>query len=157
MKKLITYSLLYMLLFTCFQSIGCEQGIVIESEEIEIEFDQNLHSRVISKIDGESKILGDFGASEYIKEGANLWTLFPYKSQKTSRVDDQIGNGTLYTIVGESELLRKTINAVVYENFPRSVLFSVSYENLSKETLIIENWVNNRYMLASDPAQEETV
>lgn len=155
MKTLITCSLLLMLLFTCFQSIGCEQGIVIEGEEIEIEFNNDLFSRVISKIDGENKIIGDIGASEYIKAGVDTWTIFPYKSQKTTRVDDVIGKGMLYTIIGESDLFRKTINAVVYENFPRTVLYSVTYENLSNETLTIENWINNRYMIASDPAQEE--
>jgi len=114
-----------------------------------------LHSRVISKIDGENIFLGEFGASEYLKAGANLWTIFTFKSQKTAKVDDLIGKGTLYIIIGESELLRKTINAVVYENFPRMVLYSVTYENISDETLQIESWTNNRYMISSDPDQEK--
>jgi alpha-galactosidase len=155
MKKYLTNSLLIILLLTGFQAIGCEKGIIIEGVEISIEFDTNLHSRVISKIDGESKAIGDFGASEYIQAGPDLWTIFPFQSQKTSRVDDQIGKGTLYTIVGESEVFRKTINATVYEDFPKMVLYNVSYENLTDKTLPIEGWTNNRYQIASDQDQKK--
>jgi alpha-galactosidase len=143
------------LLLASLQSIGCEKGIIIEGKEITIEFDQKLFSRVISKIDGESIVLGEFGASEYLKAGANLWTIFTYKSNTTKKVDDLIGKGTLYTITGESELFRKSINAVVYENFPRMVLYSVTYENISDESLQIESWTNNRYMISSDPDQKK--
>jgi alpha-galactosidase len=108
---------------------------------------------VISKIDGENVILGEFGASEYIQAGPDLWTIFPFKSQKTSQVDDNIGKGILYTIVGESELFSKIIKATVYEKFPRTVLFSVTYENISDKKMLIKGWTNNRYMLASDPDQ----
>jgi alpha-galactosidase len=154
MKKVVTLSLLFVLLFSSFQSIGCEKDIIIEGGEISIEFDKKLFSRVISKIDGERIVLGEFGASEYLKAGVNLWTIFTYKFHKTTNVDDLIGIGTLHTITGESELFRKTINAVVYENFPRIVLFSVSYENISGETHQIESWTNNRYMISSDPDQK---
>jgi alpha-galactosidase len=155
MKKYITIFLLFILLISCLQSSGCEKGIIIEGEEINIEFNQKLHSRVISRIGGESIILGDFGASEYIKAGANLWTIFPYKSQKTARVEDQIGNGTLYTVVGESDLFRKTIKATVYENFPKMVLYLVNYENLGDEVVQIKSWTNNRYLISSDPDQKK--
>jgi alpha-galactosidase len=155
MKKLITFTLLIFLLFTCIQSIGCEKGIIIEGKEITIEFNKDLYSRVISNIDGKSIILGEFGASEYLKLGVDLKTIFNYKSQKTSKVDDSIGKGTIFTITGESDLLRKTINAVTYDDFPRMVLYSVTYDNISEETLQIESWTNNRYMIASDPNQKE--
>jgi alpha-galactosidase len=155
MNIYVRASLLFFLLLSCLQSIGCEKRIMIKGKEITIEFNQKLHSRVISKIDGNIITLGDFDASEYIQNGTTLWTTFPYKSQKTSRVDDQIGEGTLYTITGESELFRKSIKAVVYENFPRMILYSVTYENISDATLQIESWTNNRCMITSDPDQKK--
>jgi alpha-galactosidase len=157
MKKLINFSILFIFLITCLQSIGCEKTIIIEGGEITIEFDPKLHSRVISKIDGENLILGDFGPSEYIKEGANIWTIFPFKSLETSQIDDHIGKGMLYTISGESELIRKTIKATVYEDFPRMVLYKVTYENLSDKNLQIENWTNNRFQIKSDANHEKNV
>jgi hypothetical protein len=57
MKKLISFFLQLIFIITCLQSFGCEKGIKIEGEEITIEFDPQLHSRVISKIDGENVIL----------------------------------------------------------------------------------------------------
>jgi len=157
MKIFVKVSFLFILLLICFQAMGCEKGIVIEGEEITIEFNQNLFSRVISNIDGESIVLGEFGASEYIKAGVDLRTIFTYKSHHTTTVDDQIGKGTLHTITGESELFRKIINAVVYENFPRMVLYSVTYENISDTPFQIESWTNNRYMITSDSTQKEKV
>jgi alpha-galactosidase len=153
MKKYMTNFLLFILLISCFQSSGCEKGIIIEGEEITIEFNQDLHSRVISKIDGENIILGDFGPSEYINAGGYTMAKFLYKSQKTAGVDDQIGKGTLYTLIGESELLLKTIKAIAYENFPKMILYLVTYKNLSDELLQIESWTNNRYLISSDPGQ----
>jgi len=153
--KQITIILLFTLMMTCLYSIGCEQGIVIEGEEITIEFDKNLFSRVVSQIDGENIALGPFGASEYITSGDNLWKDFVYKSQNTTMVDDQIGKGTLYKITGESDLLRKTINAMVYDDFPRMVLYSVTYENIGSEAVHIDTWTNNDYKIVSDPNQEK--
>lgn len=155
MKKQITFSLLFILLISCLQSSGCEKGIIIEGEEITIEFNQDLHSRVISKIDGESIILGDFGPSEYINADGYTMAKFLYKSQKTAGVDDQIGKGTLYTLIGESDLLRKTIKATVYENFPKMVLYLVTYENLGDKVVQIDSWTNNRYLISSDPDQKK--
>jgi alpha-galactosidase len=135
--------------------MGCENSIRIEGEEITIEFDPKLHSRVISNINGESIILGEMGASEYIQVGPNVLTIFSFKSQETSIIDDRIGKGKQYTIIGESEILRKTVHAAVYEDFPRIILYSVTYENISNDTLEVENWTNNRYMIASDPGQNK--
>ncbi len=155
MKKYMTNILLFLLLIFCLQSSGCEKGIIIEGEEITIEFNQDLHSRVISKIDGESIILGDFGPSEYINADGYTMAKFLYKSQRTTNVDDQIGKGTLYTVIGESDLFRKTIKATVYENFPKMVLYSVIYENLGDKAVQIERWTNNRYLISSDPDQKK--
>jgi alpha-galactosidase len=155
MRSYLTGFLTIVLLVFSFFAIACEKGIIIEGEEISIEFDPQLNSRVISEINGERVIVGEFGASEYIQAGPDLWTIFPFKSQKTSHVEDQIGTGTLYTIIGESKLFRKTINATVYEDFPRMAFFSVTYENISDKPLEIEGWTNNRYMIASDPAQKK--
>jgi alpha-galactosidase len=133
---------------------GCEKAILIEGEEIAIEFNQKLYSRIISNIDGEDKILSEFGASEYLKAGANLWTIFPFKSVSVNDIEDHIGVGNKYTIVGESDLFKKTISAIVYKKYPRMVFYQVNYINLGGDTLNIEQWTNNRYLISSDPAQK---
>ena len=153
--KQITFSFLFLLLITSLHSIGCEKGIVIDGDEIEVQFDNKLFSRVVSKIDGDDIILGEYGASEYLTSGDNILSEFPYKSQNTSMVDDQIGKGTLYTITGESDQLRKTINAVVYDDFPKMVIYSVTYDNIGNGNIQIDSWTNNDYKIASDPNQEE--
>ena len=155
MMKQITFSFLFLLLITSLHSIGCEKGIVIDGDEIEVQFDNKLFSRVVSKIDGDDIILGEYGASEYLTSGDNILSEFPYKSQNTSMVDDQIGKGTLYTITGESDQLRKTINAVVYDDFPKMVIYSVTYDNIGNGNIQIDSWTNNDYKIASDPNQEE--
>jgi len=153
MKRFLYICVLIGLLFINILYTGCENVILIEGEEIAIEFNQKLYSRIISNIDGEDRILGEFGASEYLKAGVNLWTIFPFKSIAVNDIEDHIGAGNKYTIVGESDLFKKTITAIVYAKYPRMFFYQVNYKNLGSDTLNIEKWTNNRYVISSDPAQ----
>lgn len=135
--------------------ISCSQVdhsvVQVDGTNIRIEFDHQLHSRVIAKFDDRPNALGHFSASEFVTIAGKAVNDFAFKSQKTESVHDQIGTGKLYQIVGDDSLLRKEISITLYDDFPAMAVFQVKYTNLSNSDLAIDQWTNNHYsILAND-------
>ncbi len=70
-------------------------AVQIEGKNICIEFNGQLHSRVIAKFDDQENALGDFSASEFVTIAGKALKDFAFKTQKSVPVSDQIGSGKL--------------------------------------------------------------
>jgi len=119
----------------------------IQSPSLRIEFDQNMHSRVIARF-GETDIpLGAFSASETLKGAERSWYDFALSSQTRERVTDAYGAGEKLTVTGTSGVLRKNLSVTVYDEFPNLAVFDVGYTNLGKSKLKVLEWNNNHYTI----------
>lgn len=147
MKKQNSIFLTINLLIVSLLLSSCGKHILIEGENIKIEFNKSMHSRVIAKFDGRSIHVGNFTSSEYLTVAGKKLADFQFKMLNSNSINDSIGSGKLYTIMGESDKLRKTITAISYINFPKTIIYSVTYTNISGEELKIDSWTNNHYQI----------
>jgi alpha-galactosidase len=132
-----------LMLFSCTPS---DSVVRIDGKNIRIEFNNNLHSRVTA-VFGKNIPIGDFVPSEYITVDGNTLEDFHYVRHHTTDVNDGIGSGKKYTILGHSPSLAKEIAVILYDNFPSLAVFNVRYTNTGENSAIVNSWTNNRYSI----------
>ncbi len=143
----------FLVLAACTPS---EDIVTIESGRLEVQFNSLLHSRVRASLDGASATASGFSPSEYAVVDGKAVTDFPLVESGSKAVVGLLGEGTRYTLAGESEGgLEKEARITAYEAFPDMVVFQVVYRNNSPTPKTISRWVNNAHSIPSaggDPA-----
>lgn len=123
---------------------------IVTNNDISIEFNDLLHSRVSSRLNGDVKALGSYQSSEFIetKDGQRI-TDFAFKEKTEKVIETEIGKGLEVNLTGISLTgLQKTVSVSTYEKFPSMAFFKVTYQNNAKSPLEVRRWVNNHYNLA---------
>ncbi len=130
--------------------------LAIQSSILRIEFDRNLHSRVVSLLGPNPKPLTPLSASETvtgIDTGIDRsWSDFALTSAHRETVSDAFGKGERLSLTGQSGDLRKNLSVTIYAEFPSIAVFDVEYSNQGATPLKIQSWSNNQYLLTSLPA-----
>jgi len=127
----------------------------IQSPNLRIEFDNNMRSRVVARLNGREIPLGAFSASETVKGNERSWDDFALTSQSHDRVTDGFGGGERLTLSGKSGVLRKNLSVIIYDEFPKLAVFDVSYTNIGESELTILEWNNNAYTIDAQHAPAE--
>jgi len=122
----------------------------IDGGNISIEFDNYLHSRIISRINTADNKLGNFTASEFIKINDKNYKEFLLKEHSVTDMEDKIGKGKQYKIESDAENLKKELIIITYEDFPTMLFMQVEYTNNGDIDLKIEGWTNNNYEFDAD-------
>ncbi len=128
-----------------------QSGSQLQGKHIRIEFDRDLHSRVVAIFDGKETVMGPFVASENAAVAGKTWTDFPLVSEKKESVNDDYGKGNRLVLLGKAGPLTKEVTVTIYDEFPAMALFDVSYTNTGKQKLTTEGWTNNAYTIDSLP------
>ncbi len=149
-KSIRSISIFIALLFFVY-SCGTHQkaAVQIKGKNIQIDFNQKLHSRVIAKIDNKAIDIGDFTASEFVTVSGSDVTDFLLKEQKVEKIGNEIGTGQQYTIAGQDSSLNKEIVITFYDEFPTMAIFQVKYTNIGNSELSIDKWTNHHYSLTA--------
>ena len=100
----------------------------IQSSVLRIEFDHNLHSRVVALFGPEPK-LTPFSATETVTGVGRTWSDFALTSSHRENVSDAFGSGERLSLTGKSGDLRKSISVTIYADFPSIAIFDVEYTN----------------------------
>ena len=119
----------------------------IQSQSLRIEFDQNMHSRVVARLNGREVPFGAFSASETVQGNEQSWYNFALNAQTHERVTDNFGSGKKLVLTGSSGVLRKNLSVTVYDESPNLAVFDVTYTNTGKSQLKISGWSNNAYTI----------
>jgi alpha-galactosidase len=127
----------------------------IQSPNLRIEFDSNMRSHVVARLNGKEVPLGAFSASETVKGNERSWEDFALTSQSHDRVTDSFGAGERLTLTGTSGVLQKNLSVIIYDEFPNLAVFDVSYTNIGKSELTILEWNNNAYTIDAQHAPAE--
>ncbi len=140
-KKFIN-SIIFALLLSVFLT-NCgktrDGSIRVEGKNLNIFFDQQLHSKVVAKFGAEEIPVGDFSASEIITVSGKEITDFAFQRHSSEKVSDAIGSGVQHHIIGVSKSgLQKNIAITLYDDFPQMAVFNITYTNNSDS----ENGVN---------------
>lgn len=119
----------------------------IQGENLRIEFNRNLRSRVVARYGGQEIRTGPFTSSETLTAAGKVWTAFALTSKKKEQGKDAIGEFERLTAVGEAGRLVKTVSVTVYKDFPNMAFFDVQYTNHGATRLSVSGWTNNAYTL----------
>jgi len=131
------------------------EGARVEGQNIRIEFDGNMHSRVTALLGGQERVIGDFTPAEFIRVSGRDVTEFSLQEQKRGPIRDQLGPGSRTILTGIGRRLQKTVTVTVYEAFPRIAIFEVAYTNTGSSDLSVNGWTNQHYSIsAAAPASQ---
>ncbi|HEX6545209.1 MAG TPA: glycoside hydrolase family 36 protein [Bryobacteraceae bacterium] len=127
-------------------------GLLVKGKNIQIEFNQEMHSRLIA-VFGKERVIGGFTPSESIVISGKKIDSFVFQGQRHETIHDKLGAGVRTTITGTAPSLKKTVIVTTYDRFPRMAFFDVAYTNTGRTDLSVEGWTNQHYSIT---AQSET-
>jgi alpha-galactosidase len=119
----------------------------IQSQLLRIDFDPELHTRVIPRFTAASQPLTPFSASETLVAANRTYTDFALTSTQTDQVSDTFGPGQRLTVAGKDGSVSKKVSVTIYNDFPSMAIFEVEYTNHGAAPLTIQGWTNNHYTL----------
>src|SRR5438477_12771384 len=106
------------------------ESAAIEAGNLRLEFDRQMHSRVIARLGGKDIVMGPFNPSETISVAGAELADFALAGVKQERVNDSTGAGKQTTLTGTAGPLVKTVVITVRDRFPRMAFFQAHYKNL---------------------------
>ena len=122
-------------------------AVTVAGDQIRVDFNDQLHSRIVSAVNGEERLMGRFSPSEYVVIGGTETTDFALVDHTTEAVDDEIGAGERHVLSGRAEGLRKNVSISLYDAFPSMAVYEVEYVNESDAEVTIDRWVNHQYAI----------
>ncbi len=127
----------------------------LQSKVLRIEFDRELHSRIVPLFAVDSKMpsLIPFSASETLVTTDHKFTDFTLSSSQQEQVSDIFGAGQRLMLTGTSGSLQKKVSVTIYNDFPSMAIFDVEYTNQGAAPLAVRGWANNQYLLRSLPTK----
>lgn len=132
-------------------AVNIAANLQIQSSVLRIEFDHNLHSRVVALIGPKPKLLTPFSASETVTSVDRTCRDFVLTASRREQASDTFGAGERLTLTGKCGDLRKNVSVTIYADFPSLAVFDVEYTNGSSAQLKIRGWSNNQYVLSAHP------
>jgi alpha-galactosidase len=131
---------------------SCKEEIVVRHGNIEVAFNELLHSRITSHNTG-SKTLMEYSASEHIITESFTASDFKVTSATSSELLDSIGTGKQWIIKGEfnegTNSIEKILRINAYDSFPDQLFYKVCYVNKSPQAIKVSTWVNHHYEILS--------
>jgi len=155
--KLMNFICVLLFPVLLFPACSATDDMIVEGENIRIEFTDQLYSRVVALFDGNERIIGEFAPSEYLTVPEIDIHDFAFAQRTVTSLNDEIGTGKSYTYTGYRDGLRKEVTVTLYNDFPDMAVFSVAYTNTGSENLIIQGWTNNNYQIVTSAANNSKV
>ncbi|MGB5895670.1 MAG: glycoside hydrolase family 36 protein [Ignavibacteriaceae bacterium] len=146
-KKIVYFSFLLLLIDTTLILSQHSEILKVDGDQISIEFNDQLYSRVLSKINDQTIILSDFRPSEFVEVDGKIIKDFILDSYSNSLIEDEVGKGKQYKIIASSKLLKKIVLITSYNEFPTMLFMRVMYENVSRSDINVDSWTNNNYAI----------
>ena len=155
LKSLSQIILLFLILLLSYCSSINHSVVNVENKYLEIEFDDSLYSKIISKVGNNKVELTDFSVTEYLIADGKKITKYYYTGSKSQEINNDFGKGKEYLITGLSrDNIQKQISVSIYEKFPTAAFYKVTYKNVGADNVIVNKWVNNSYHIKSVDKQD---
>ncbi|HXY03096.1 MAG TPA: glycoside hydrolase family 36 protein [Terriglobales bacterium] len=90
---------------------------------------------------------GPFAASERVTTTTGISAEFPFISQQSEHMKDNLGAAQRLTIIGKTGNLSKTVSVTIYDDFPTMAVFDVQYANAGTRPVTITKWINHAYTI----------
>jgi len=131
-------------------------AVQVDGGKIRIEFDDHLHSRVISTLGEEPVVLGDMTPSEFITVDGKAHRDFQLSEHTVTEGEDEISKKKVYHIKASSPLLNKEVTITSYDDFPAMLALQVTYTNMGDADLVVNSWTNHNYAIAAAARSGDT-
>jgi alpha-galactosidase len=114
-----------------------------------LEFDGNLHCRVVSKRGPRPAAVTPFSPSERLRLADGRWIeRFALAGQQADKVDGAHGPGLRHRLTGLSaEGIEKTVAVTLFDRHPGFAVLRVAYRNTSAQRLQVAAWANSGHTL----------
>ena len=127
-------------------------AVTVAGDQIRIEFDDQLRSRVVAAVGDDAVPMGAFSASEYVVVGGTPVTEFAFEDHAVEAVSDDVGAGQRHQLTGMAGSLRKNVTITLYDDFPSMAVFEVAYVNEGSDAVTIDGWANHHYAVYAPDA-----
>ncbi len=140
---------------------SCKKDIIeITNQNLLIEINNDLKTRIISSFENASQFSDEFIYSEVLIGKNRKFEKFNKTDYKISNETDALGDYKLHTIIGKLsddgyELL-KTIEIRAYSDISDFVTYRVSYQNIGSKIIQAKKWINNYSEIQQDPGDSVT-
>lgn len=114
-----------------------------------LEFDGQMHCRVLSRRTARPAAVTAFGPSEQLRVKGGHWIgQFALGAQAADRVDGPHGPGLRHRLTGVSaDGIEKTVAVTFYERHPGFAVLRTSYRNTGTRPLLVQAWTNSAHTL----------
>lgn len=143
LKKSVKYiPIILLLIFSCTHNANNPK---LENEVIAIEFNNQMHSKVLSKFSNIIPLMSDFSPSEQL----NLTDLtirdFTLEDVRHFEEKDFVEMILTGNYLNNKIQIQKSINIQIHKDFPDFLITKVTYTNSGSDTITIIGWINNFY------------
>jgi len=148
------YLLIVVLAGLLYSGCSARQEYVarIDGKAIRLEFNSQLHSRVVANFDGKEIPIGDFSPSETVVVDGATVSDFQYVKETSEAAGDSGGKDKSFTLTGRNGPMRKEVEVTLFGDFPAMAFYLVRYTNEGSSDLTVTQWTSNRYHLRADSA-----
>ena len=127
----------------------------VEGKGVRIEYDANLHSRVVALLDGAQIPVGPYSASETLRTSTGELRDFVFEDHTQQSVHDQLGDGVRHVLLGRSNAVTKTLTVTTYDDFPQLAVVQTRYTNRGAQPLRVVGWTSSSYSVTADGERGE--
>jgi alpha-galactosidase len=113
-----------------------------------LEFDEKMQSRLLVPQNGKQTPLSRFEPAESLLVNGKTLNEFTFKSGSKRPIQDKIGKGTQYRLIGEANGLREELSITTYPNFPALAILQARYTNIGGQAMQVDRWRFQRHLPA---------
>ena len=114
---------------------------------LRLEFDAQMHSRVVSTLDG-TQPLGPISESETLLTAGGELRDFKFEDRAEAEVSDELGVGHAVVLTGRSGAVVKRVEVTSYPAWPHWLFLHVRYTNNGTAPLSVLGYTSERYEIA---------
>jgi alpha-galactosidase len=140
-----------------WSSPSASQTAQADGGNIRIEFNEMLHSRVVTKFEGREIAIGNLAPSESLTVAGKEICDFSLHDVKRESVREAMCAGQRVTLTGTAPSLKKIVAVTTCDEFPRMAVFQVQYTNTGDSSLSVDGWTNQRYSISAGQGNGEPV
>ena len=119
----------------------------LQNKNLQISINDHLQTQITSLAPGASSLMDGFSWSEYLETKYYTAKDFILVKKEQSAIHDAAGSGIEYKFYGRNDQYRleKILTIRLYDSFPGSAWYSLSYVNHSPRDITVTKWVNHHY------------
>ncbi len=126
------------------------QTVSISAENITLEFDGSMRSRVVADFGAGRIALDEMDASEVLLAGGKEVSLFSLRDHEVVDAEGTLGKARRLILKGTAGVIEKTETVDAYREYPGMLFLNIEYRNTGSSPVNVSGWINARHtMLAS--------